>query len=61
VAVVVLRDGLQATEHELRRYCREHIANFKVPHRVEFWKELPRNSTGKVVKREIKKMVEEGK
>ncbi len=59
VAVVVLKEGATVDEKELRKYCRLHIANFKVPHRVEFWKELPRNSTGKVVKREIKKMVDQ--
>jgi acyl-coenzyme A synthetase/AMP-(fatty) acid ligase len=30
-----------------------------VPHRFEFWKELPRNGTGKVLKREIKRILKE--
>jgi long-chain acyl-CoA synthetase len=58
VAVVVLRDGQTADEHTLRKFCRDHIANFKVPHKVVFWKELPVNVQGKVLKREIKKIIE---
>jgi long-chain acyl-CoA synthetase len=58
VAVVVLKEGANIDEKELRKFCRQHIANFKVPHRVEFWKELPKNTTGKVLKREIKQRVD---
>jgi long-chain acyl-CoA synthetase len=61
VAIVVLKEGAAADEHVVRKFCREHIANYKVPHRVEFWKELPKNSTGKVMKREIRKMMESRK
>ena len=61
VGVVVLKEGANADDKELRRFCKEHMANFKIPHKIEVWKDLPRNSTGKVVKREIRKMVEEGK
>lgn len=56
-AVVVLKEGARATESELKKYAREHVANYKVPHRIEFWKELPRNSTGKVEKKSIRKKV----
>ena len=58
-AVVVLKEGALADESELKKYCREHVANYKVPHRIEFWKELPRNSTGKVEKKAIRKKVNE--
>ena len=58
VAVIKLKDNMKADEHEIRRYCKEHLANYKVPHRVEFWPELPRNETGKILKREIKKAME---
>jgi long-chain acyl-CoA synthetase len=61
VAVVKLKDDAKADENELRKFCREHIANFKVPHRIEFWPELPRNASGKVLKREIKSMMAEKK
>ncbi len=59
VAVVVLKEGATATEAELKKYAREHVANYKAPHKVEFWKELPRNSTGKVEKKAIRKKVNE--
>ncbi|MCE5299951.1 MAG: AMP-binding protein, partial [Spirochaetia bacterium] len=59
VAVVVLKNGQTADEHELRKFCREKIANFKVPHRAEFWKELPVNASGKVMKKEIRQMIAE--
>lgn len=58
-AVVVLKEGVSADESDLKKYCREHVANYKVPHRIEFWKELPRNSTGKVEKKTIRKKVNE--
>ncbi|MGD0566713.1 MAG: long-chain fatty acid--CoA ligase [Candidatus Goldiibacteriota bacterium] len=61
VAVLVLKEGFSADEHAFRKFCREHIANYKVPHRIEFWKELPKNSTGKVLKKDIRDMIEERK
>jgi long-chain acyl-CoA synthetase len=61
IAVVRLKDNVKGDEHELRKFCREHLANYKVPHRIEFWADLPRNASGKVLKREIKRMLSEGK
>lgn len=58
VAVLVLKEGFAEDEHVFRKFCREHIANYKVPHRIEFWKELPKNSTGKVLKKDIRDMIE---
>lgn len=49
-AYVVLRPGQVATEEELVSFCREHLAHFKCPKRVEFLQELPKTSTGKVQK-----------
>ena len=37
----------------MRRYVKEHLARYKVPREVEFLDELPRNATGKVMKREL--------
>jgi long-chain acyl-CoA synthetase len=54
VAFVVLRQGLQATEHELRDYCKQHLAFFKVPARVVFRSELAKSMIGKVLRRELK-------
>ena len=42
-----------AVEDELRAFCAERLSDYKVPRRVTFVDELPRNPTGKVVKREL--------
>jgi fatty-acyl-CoA synthase len=49
-AYVVLRPGQAATEDELVAFCRQHLAHFKCPRRVEFLPELPKTSTGKIQK-----------
>jgi fatty-acyl-CoA synthase len=53
-AVVVLRDGASATEDDLKKHVKANLAAYKVPREVEFMDELPRTSTGKVLKRELK-------
>jgi long-chain acyl-CoA synthetase len=53
-AVVVRRPGHEATDRELKRYCTEHLAGYKVPQVFEFREALPRNPSGKVVKRELR-------
>jgi long-chain acyl-CoA synthetase len=58
IAVVTLKPGAQATGLDLIRYCRERLANYKVPRRVEFRESLPRGGTGKVVKRLLRKEME---
>ncbi len=50
-AVVVLREGAEAGESEIRKHCSKRLATFKVPHKVDFTDALPRNPSGKVVKR----------
>ncbi|MCS6949031.1 MAG: long-chain fatty acid--CoA ligase [Armatimonadota bacterium] len=59
VAYVVLKPGAEATERELIRYCRQRLANFKVPKRVEFRESLPKSGTGKILKRLLRKEVEQ--
>jgi acyl-CoA synthetase (AMP-forming)/AMP-acid ligase II len=54
VAFVVLRDGATATRAELIDHCRAQLAKFKVPKDVVFIDELPRNPSGKVLKRELR-------
>lgn len=54
VAFVVLRQGIQATEHELREFCKQHLAFYKVPSKVVFRRELPKTMIGKVLRRELK-------
>jgi fatty-acyl-CoA synthase len=53
-AVVVVRDGQDLTEDEVKGYVKDNLARYKVPREVEFIDELPRNPTGKVLKRELK-------
>lgn len=53
-AVVALNSGVQATEEELIRFCAARLAKFKVPRTVEIRKELPKSSTGKILRRLLK-------
>ena len=53
-AFVVLRDGAIVTAEELLAHCRDRLADYKVPRRVEIRGELPRNATGKVLKRDLR-------
>jgi fatty-acyl-CoA synthase len=48
-AFVQLRPGKTATEQEIIDYCREHLAHFKCPKKVEFG-DIPKTSTGKTQK-----------
>ena len=54
VAVVVLAPGAEATAAELIEHCRGQLAKFKVPKDVTFIDALPRNPSGKVLKRELR-------
>jgi acyl-CoA synthetase (AMP-forming)/AMP-acid ligase II len=53
-AYVVCKPGAQVDHHELIGWCRDQMANFKVPRHVEFVDELPTNATGKVLKYELR-------
>ena len=52
-AFVVLEDGKDVSEDDLKQHVKSNLAGYKVPREVEFLDELPRNSTGKVLKREL--------
>jgi acyl-CoA synthetase (AMP-forming)/AMP-acid ligase II len=54
VAHVVLRDGTACSADELVEHCRANLAKFKVPKAVHFLDALPRNPSGKVLKRELR-------
>jgi fatty-acyl-CoA synthase len=56
-AFVVAKDGL--SEDEVKKYVKENLAKYKVPRDVEFLDELPRNATGKVLKKDLVKGDEE--
>jgi len=50
-AFVIAREEMTLEEKELRSFCREHLANYKVPKHFEIVADLPRTPTGKVLKR----------
>ncbi len=52
-AYVVKRNGAELSEEMVKGYVKENLARYKVPREVVFVKELPRNATGKVLKREL--------
>jgi acyl-CoA synthetase (AMP-forming)/AMP-acid ligase II len=52
-AFVVKADGAEVGEDELREYVKTNLARYKVPREIVFVDELPRNATGKVLKREL--------
>jgi len=60
-AVVSLNPGTEATEEELIGYCAEHLAKFKCPTSVDIIDALPRNPTGKILKRDLRKPYWEGR
>ena len=60
-AVVVLRAGANVEPNELVAWCRERLAGYKVPKTVDVVAELPRNPTGKILKRELRKPFWEGR
>jgi len=53
-AFVVPRAGAEVSEEDIREHVRENLARFKVPRDVVFLDVLPRNATGKVLKRELR-------
>ena len=52
-AFVVKEDGSDVSEDELKSHVKSNLANYKVPREIVFVDELPRNATGKVLKREL--------
>jgi long-chain acyl-CoA synthetase len=52
-AWVVLKDGVSATVDDLRAFARERMTAYKVPKQIEFRKELPRTTVGKLLRREL--------
>jgi acyl-CoA synthetase (AMP-forming)/AMP-acid ligase II len=52
-AFVVLREGAELNDDEIKGYVKSNLARYKVPREVEFLDSLPRNATGKILKREL--------
>ncbi len=59
-AVVVLKDGAEASEEEIVDFCKEHLASYKKPKSVEFRDSLPKTGSGKIRKNEIREPYWEG-
>ncbi|MDD5408755.1 MAG: class I adenylate-forming enzyme family protein [Candidatus Omnitrophica bacterium] len=53
-AFLVLKEGKNITEEDLRFFLRQHLAHFKIPHYFEFCTELPKNRTGKIDKEKLR-------
>jgi long-chain acyl-CoA synthetase len=52
-AIVVLKHGVTATHQEILSFCKERLANFKMPRQLEFKDSLPKSSTGKIAKKQL--------
>ncbi len=59
-AYLALKEGESMTEQEVIEYCKQQLAIYKVPHRVEFRAELPKSLIGKVMKRLLQEETAEG-
>lgn len=55
-AYVVLKGGASASEEEIIDFCRDKLATYKLPRSVAFVADLPKTSTGKIMRRELKKL-----
>lgn len=53
-AFVVLKPGAAATDQEIIGFCRERLASFRVPRRIELRKELPKSQIGKILRRALR-------
>jgi fatty-acyl-CoA synthase len=56
LAVVVIKRGQSVTEAALLAHCKERLAQFKVPKRVLFVDESPKNPSGKLLKRQLRQV-----
>ncbi|MBG9443235.1 fatty acid--CoA ligase family protein [Cytobacillus firmus] len=61
VKCYVVTNNPQLTEELLLAYCAEHLARYKVPSSIEFLEELPKNTTGKILRRALKNQVLQAK
>jgi fatty-acyl-CoA synthase len=53
-AVIVLREGHDLNVQSVLEHCAGHLSGFKIPKRVVFAENLPRNASGKILKRELR-------
>jgi long-chain acyl-CoA synthetase len=55
-AYIVLKNGAELDEDTILAFCREHLAAYKVPRRVQFVPDLPKTSTGKIMRRQLRSL-----
>ncbi|MCX6059269.1 MAG: long-chain fatty acid--CoA ligase [Chloroflexi bacterium] len=60
-AWIVVKPGETVTEAEIKAFCKEHLAPYKVPTHYEFRSELPKTTVGKILRRELVRQHKEGK
>ena len=53
-AFIVAREGVTLTEREVREFCKQHLAAYKIPKYIEFRPSLPKNATQKIMKRSLR-------
>lgn len=56
-AAVVARDAAPVTEADLLAHCRRHLAGYKIPKQVHFLESLPKNPSGKILKRQLREQL----
>jgi len=54
-AVVVLKENHAITEADLIAHCKQRLAGYKCPKKIEFWQELPKTPIGKIIRKEVKR------
>jgi long-chain acyl-CoA synthetase len=59
-AWVVLRDGSSASGREIREFCKERLAPYKVPVAVSIVADLPKSAVGKVLRRKLRDLDADG-
>lgn len=57
VHAFVVKKEESLTEEQIGEYCKEHLAKYKIPAVIEFLEELPKNTTGKILRRALKEIV----
>ena len=57
VAIVVSKNGEKIEEEEIYRYCRDHLAGYKVPKKIFYSDALPRNASGKILKYQLRESI----
>ena len=60
-AIVVIKDGAVLSEHDVISHCRSSMAGFKTPKRVLFVASLPKSPSGKLLKRELREWLNQGR